>query len=88
MRSLLAGAVALLLLAGCTSDEPEQTAPTPSAPAAGPTGPLDETALARTTLGVNDGSRVTGGRRCGESAVTVGDLRRRRRVHPTSESCA
>lgn len=62
-RRTAAGALAVaLLLAGCTAGAPDPAAPTPSAPAAGPAGPagtLDETALVRTTLGVNDPTRVT-----------------------------
>ena len=56
MRVVVAGAVAVLLLGGCTSEGSGQAAAS-SAPA--PAGPLDETALVRTSLGLNDASRVT-----------------------------
>ena len=62
MRSLLSGILTLLVLAGCTRGPGQEAAPTSPAPtAAAPTdtGPIDESALVRTTLGLNDGSRVT-----------------------------
>jgi predicted dienelactone hydrolase len=46
---------ALLLLTGCTGDAEGQAAPTSAAPA----GPIDESGLVRTQLGLNDPSRVT-----------------------------